>query len=165
MGDTAFRQEELPESQSRLANTLTAMSRGNPGSGGNQMGNNVGAAAGPGGFSPSGNQQSRAFTPQELALMAMEATTAPGAQISPQTQQSQPAKRDGGFFGPEKKGIGMGMVGGIIMMVIAVVWFVGGLAADIIFFYPPILFVIGLFAFFKGLVTGNVAGEKNRNRR
>ena len=36
---------------------------------------------------------------------------------------------------------------------------VGGLFADIIFFYPPILFLIGLFAFLKGLVTGNLSGK------
>ena len=40
---------------------------------------------------------------------------------------------------------------GILAMVGAVVWFVVGLANDIIFFYPPILFIIGLVAFFKGL--------------
>jgi hypothetical protein len=40
---------------------------------------------------------------------------------------------------------------GILAMIGAVVWFVIGLANDIIFFYPPILFVIGLVAFFKGL--------------
>ena len=32
--------------------------------------------------------------------------------------------------------------------------FVVGLAADIIFFYPPILFIIGLVTFFKGLAAG-----------
>ena len=63
-------------------------------------------------------------------------------------------------FAPERRGISAGMVGGIIMMVIAVVWFVLGWMAGIIFIYPPILFVIGLFAFFKGLFTGNVAGGR-----
>lgn len=43
--------------------------------------------------------------------------------------------------------------GGIGMMVLAVVWFVGGLFFDIIFFYPPILFIIGLIAFVKGLIN------------
>ena len=50
------------------------------------------------------------------------------------------------------------MIGGIVMMLGAVVWFVGGLFFDIIFFYPPILFVIGLVAFFKGMLSGNVSG-------
>ena len=47
-----------------------------------------------------------------------------------------------------------GMAGGLLAMVGAVIWFVVGLANDVIFFYPPILFVIGLGAFFKGMVSG-----------
>ena len=66
----------------------------------------------------------------------------------------------GGFFGPEKRGISRGMIGGIIMMLIAAVWFFVGLAAGIIFFYPPILFLIGVFAFAKGLAAGNLFGRR-----
>src|SRR5262245_57953452 len=44
-----------------------------------------------------------------------------------------------------------GVLGGILMMLIAVVWFVVGLAAGRIFFYPPILLIIGFIAFCKGL--------------
>ena len=51
------------------------------------------------------------------------------------------------------------MAGGIAMMLIAVVWFGAGYMAGVIFFYPPILFLIGVFAFLKGLFTGNVAGQ------
>ncbi len=65
---------------------------------------------------------------------------------------------DEGFFAPEQKGIENGMVGGIAMMVIAAVWFGAGWMAGIIFFYPPILFLFGVFAFLKGMVTGNVSG-------
>ncbi|MBI4612477.1 MAG: hypothetical protein HY720_02600 [Planctomycetes bacterium] len=75
------------------------------------------------------------------------------------------AAEDGGTFAPEKAGIRAGMVGGIIIMAIAAIWFVGGLAAGILFYYPPVLFVIGIFAFVKGLVTGNVAGERTRRPR
>ena len=46
-----------------------------------------------------------------------------------------------------------GAIAGILMMVGAVVWFVVGLSLDIIFFYPPILFIIGLIAFIKGLAS------------
>jgi hypothetical protein len=63
---------------------------------------------------------------------------------------------DDGFFAPEKKGIENGMAGGIAMMTIAVVWFGAGWLAGVIFFYPPILFLIGAFALVKGMVTGNV---------
>jgi hypothetical protein len=45
-----------------------------------------------------------------------------------------------------------GVIGGVLMMVIAVVWFVVGLHAGWIFFYPPILFVIGIVALIKGLM-------------
>lgn len=64
-----------------------------------------------------------------------------------------------GFFAPEMRGIQKGVLGGIGMMVIAVVWFGLGYMAGIIFFYPPILFLFGLFALFKGLLTGNVSGH------
>lgn len=64
-----------------------------------------------------------------------------------------------GFFGPEKKGVDNGILGGLIMIAIAVVWFVLGYAAGLIFFYPPILFLIGLYACLKGLLTGNFNGK------
>ena len=47
------------------------------------------------------------------------------------------------------------MLKGIGMMVGAVVWFVVGLAFGYIFFYPPILFIIGLVTFFKGLFNSD----------
>ncbi|MGO8750684.1 MAG: hypothetical protein ACLQNE_32440 [Thermoguttaceae bacterium] len=40
---------------------------------------------------------------------------------------------------------------GLLAMVLAVVWFVAGWFCGYIFFYPPILFVIGLVTFFRGL--------------
>lgn len=59
--------------------------------------------------------------------------------------------RTNSAFGFEKRVFNGGAIGGLLAMVGAVVWFVVGLANDIIFFYPPVLFVIGLVAFFKGL--------------
>jgi hypothetical protein len=53
-----------------------------------------------------------------------------------------------GWFGS----LNAGIVGGLLMMLIAVVWFVVGLALGIIFFYPPILFVIGILALAKGVL-------------
>lgn len=66
----------------------------------------------------------------------------------------------GGVFAPERAGISKGVVGGIVMMAIAAVWFFAGLAAGYLFYYPPILFLIGVFALIKGLATGNVAGRR-----
>jgi hypothetical protein len=73
-------------------------------------------------------------------------------------KKAESARHDG-FFAPEKRGLDYGMVGGIIMMLIAVLWFFGGLVFGVIFFYPPILFLIGLFGLLKGLFTGNFAGK------
>ena len=68
------------------------------------------------------------------------------------------------FFAIEKKGIEKGILGGIIMMGIALIWFLAGLTAGYIFFYPPVLFIIGVYAFVKGLMKGNFAGKsKNYN--
>jgi hypothetical protein len=90
--------------------------------------------------------------------------TAEQRQNTPQpifSYQQQVQKESGrGFFGPEKRGIQKGIVGGIVMIVIAVVWFAAGYAAGIIFYYPPILLLIGLYALIKGIITGNVSGEK-----
>ena len=43
------------------------------------------------------------------------------------------------------------MLGGLAMMLIAAVWFVVGLKAEVIFFYPPVMFVLGIVAVFKGM--------------
>jgi hypothetical protein len=50
-------------------------------------------------------------------------------------------------------GVNAGIVGGLVMILIAAVWFIAGLAAGIIFFYPPILAVIGVIAIIKGCVS------------
>ncbi len=63
-------------------------------------------------------------------------------------RRAPPVTFEPGWFGS----INSGMVGGALMMVIAIVWFVVGLFAGYIFFYPPILFVIGLIALIKGLM-------------
>ena len=55
-------------------------------------------------------------------------------------------------------GINAGIGGGAIMMLIALVWFCGGLAFDYIFFFPPVLFVVGLIAFFKGIADNFISG-------
>jgi hypothetical protein len=44
-----------------------------------------------------------------------------------------------------------GVLGGILMNLIAVVWFGAGLAGGRIFFYPPVLLIIGIVAVCKGL--------------
>jgi hypothetical protein len=73
--------------------------------------------------------------------------------------ENEDAETDGGFFGAEKKGLQKGVLGGIAMMLIAVVWFVIGYQAGYIYFYPPILFIIGLVGLIKGVIQGNVSGK------
>jgi hypothetical protein len=46
------------------------------------------------------------------------------------------------------------IVTGVFMMIGAVVWFFAGLAAGYIFFYPPILFVLGIVSIVKGFTGG-----------
>ena len=77
-----------------------------------------------------------------------------------QEQQEQEKLSDTGRFAPERTGVRMGVLGGLVMMVIAVIWFGLGLAAGVIFYYPPILFSIGVFALLKGLLTGNISGPR-----
>lgn len=67
-----------------------------------------------------------------------------------------PAQHDGYGPAPTKShssGVNGGAImAGVGMMVGAVIWFVVGMAAGRIFFYPPILFIFGLVSFVKGLI-------------
>lgn len=57
----------------------------------------------------------------------------------------------GSGFGIESKILNLGPIGGIILMAIAVIWFFAAFANGVIYFYPPVLFVIGLVGFFAGI--------------
>jgi hypothetical protein len=73
----------------------------------------------------------------------------------PARKKEKPSRRaprvafEEGWFGS----LNAGIVGGILMMLIAIIWFVVGLAGGVIFFYPPVLLVIGLFAMIKGFIS------------
>jgi hypothetical protein len=83
--------------------------------------------------------------------------------LPPRTKKKRPETSDrpilrgNGYEAPPParsygSGVSAGpMVAGILMMVGAAVWFFAGLAAGVIFFYPPVLFVLGIISFFKGL--------------
>lgn len=79
-----------------------------------------------------------------------------------QLARQQHEEKEKGFFAPEQKGMKKGVLGGLVMILIAVAWFFGGLAVDRIFFYPPVLLIIGVVALVKGAAEGNLAGEKYR---
>jgi len=89
---------------------------------------------------------------------------APPVTVNPYSTPQYTPVSSGGYSGsyqrkPESNFWNGSVMGGIALMVIAVVWFVGGLAVNIIFIYPPIMFIIGLVTFFKGLFAGNLAGD------
>jgi hypothetical protein len=72
-------------------------------------------------------------------------------EVDPRFIKQTPSRLSGGGFGSINAGVG----GGLAMMAIAVIWFVVGFAFGIIFWYPAVLFVIGLIAVFKGLAGSN----------
>jgi len=77
--------------------------------------------------------------------------------------RQQHEEKANSYFAPERKGMKKGVLGGFIMILIAVIWFFGGLAIDRIFFYPPVLLIIGIVAIIKGAAERNFAGEKYRS--
>jgi hypothetical protein len=48
-----------------------------------------------------------------------------------------------------------GVAMGLLEMVGAVDWFVVGLMNDILFYYPPVLFLLGMIGCVRGLVGAN----------
>ncbi len=81
-------------------------------------------------------------------------------QVHPQSMPSSLPSYQGSYQPPKpERTWDSSVLGGIAMMVIAVVWFFGALALGVIFIYPPILFIIGLIATIKGLFAGNLSGE------
>jgi hypothetical protein len=56
-----------------------------------------------------------------------------------------------GPFALEKKMFSGGIFGGILMIAGGLAWLIGGLAADIIFYYPIFLIIAGIVVLIKGL--------------
>lgn len=73
--------------------------------------------------------------------------SAPAPAVAP---AAQPDKYNHAF-GLEQRAFDAGILGGLALMALSVVWFVGGLFFDIIFYYPPILFLVGLAALVRGI--------------
>jgi hypothetical protein len=69
-------------------------------------------------------------------------------------QQEANADKYNHGFGLEHRAWDSGILGGLAMIAISVVWFFGGLALGIIFYYPPILFIIGIFVLLRGIFNG-----------
>jgi hypothetical protein len=99
------------------------------------------------------------YSSEPAPTQPLTCPTAPLASPYPPAAATSSSNRYAHGFGWEHRGWDKGMMGGLAMMAIAAVWFLGGLACGIIFYYPPILFVIGAVGFFRGIVTGNVSGQ------
>jgi len=97
----------------------------------------------------------------DYSLAPLPPEPAPATAVNPYSPSNTPSasKSYDHGFGLEHRGWDAGMMGGLAMMAIAAVWFFGGLALGIIFYYPPILFIIGLVGFMRGLFSGNVSGR------
>jgi hypothetical protein len=83
-------------------------------------------------------------------VQAVEDDDLPEAEPAP--RRRRPRRSSGGGWSPSfsMDPAGGAVLGGLAMMLIAVVWFVGGLMVGFIFFYPPVLFVIGLLTLIGG---------------
>ena len=82
--------------------------------------------------------------PAYLQPGARKPTVAPRKKRKKKKRQSPASSAQGGSGE---------VIAGIGMMVGAVVWFVGGLYVGLIFYYPPILFFIGLASVVKGMMN------------
>jgi hypothetical protein len=69
----------------------------------------------------------------------------------------------GGALGPEKAIVNNGVWGGLAI-VAAVIWFVVGWQAGYIYYYPPVLAIVGVIAIVNGLGESS-AGARSRRRR
>jgi len=76
----------------------------------------------------------------------------PGQWAAPANPYGTPATGPAKHRGKKEEGTPMGMIGGgVLMMLGAIVWFVVGLMGGVIFFYPPILLIIGLVSLIGGI--------------
>ena len=80
--------------------------------------------------------------------------------LSAKEQEQIRESQNGDLYTAAKIGINKGVLGGIMMMAVAAIWFIAGYQAGVFFYYPPIIFAIGIYAFLKGIYTGNISGNK-----
>jgi hypothetical protein len=78
---------------------------------------------------------------------------ASSAYANAQQQEANADKYNHGF-GLEHRAWDSGILGGLALIAVSIIWFVGGLALGIIFYYPPILFIIGIVVLLKGIFAG-----------
>jgi hypothetical protein len=89
--------------------------------------------------------------PLRKAVPKPPAKKAPRRKAAPQKERVPWVAFGEGWFGT----LNAGVIGGVLTILVAVAWFLLGLWAGRIFFYPPILAVIGVMAVLKGLLGGD----------
>jgi len=90
----------------------------------------------------------------EYRLSAPSQPTMPALDLSNYAPKGPAAKSYDGVFSGENWGLDAGVLGGMGLMLLAVVWFFGGLfLLDRFFIYPPIMFVVGFVACIRGAFT------------
>lgn len=89
------------------------------------------------------------------------------ARIIKENQKSLELHERGNIpFGSEKSILNGGIIGGSLAIVGSLVWFFGALIfMDTIFFYPPILFILGIVGLVKGINQRNEARRKEAASR
>ncbi|MEQ1904795.1 MAG: hypothetical protein ABL888_11460 [Pirellulaceae bacterium] len=91
------------------------------------------------------------YQTQGIPFSATVSGQSSGPRNLPQRTETRSAQESQSWEGRVFNG---SVLGGVAAMVIAIVWFFAGLAGGVIFFYPPILFIIGLVGMIRGLVAG-----------
>ncbi|MAG56034.1 MAG: hypothetical protein CMJ83_07070 [Planctomycetes bacterium] len=89
----------------------------------------------------------------------------PSAPRMPSARAARARVPEGDVFAPERRALDRGVVGGVMVMVIAAVWFIVGMSAGRIFLKPPILFLIGLFAAISSIGRPKRRAAGRRPRR
>lgn len=97
----------------------------------------------------------RSLAPEEEERLAERAGEVRARQLAIESQYREPFSLEIGWMN-------LGVPAGILMLVVAIVWFVGALSAGWLFFYPPILAFAGLCAIVRGVRRGNAAGKETR---
>ena len=101
---------------------------------------------------------------QSYAQDSVSSSSSSGSIANDYLKSAEREKRDkgkresegsGGGGGGSEELFGSSALYGVAMMIGAVLWFVVGLFFDRIFFYPPVMFVIGLIALVRGMFNSD----------
>lgn len=78
-------------------------------------------------------------------------------------QSHRSSKEKETTWGLDKFRLSNSLVAGVFLIVVSIIWFIAGYIKGFIFFYPPILFLMGLYSTYKGLRKKAQNIKSNRN--